>query len=185
MIRSSPKIEGIDLFDGVLLEKIRNESDIASYGSIRFRPLNSNDYDKGKLIYLTDNFLQLLSQLTEVGNVDKNQFLSRFHEMKSAGGHYVIVAEEKNTIIASATLVTEQKFIHNCALRGHLEDVVVRTEYRDQQIGRLMVSIIKHLAKQLQCYKLTLECKDRLISFYEKSGFRKEPGNGNSMNIRF
>ncbi|KAL7296487.1 hypothetical protein TKK_0009928 [Trichogramma kaykai] len=176
-IGSSSKIEGIDLFDGVLLEKIQNESDITSYGSIRFRPLNSNDYDK--------DFLQLLSQLTEVGNVDKNQFLSRFHEMKSAGGHYVIVAEDKNTIIASATLVTEQKFIHNCALRGHLEDVVVKTEYRDQQIGRLMVSIIKHLAKQLKCYKLTLECKDRLISFYEKSGFRKEPGNGNSMNIRF
>lgn len=40
--------------------------------------------------------------------------------MKASGDYYVIVIEDKNTgkVIGSATLVTEQKFIHDCALVG-------------------------------------------------------------------
>jgi len=41
------------------------------------------------------------------------------------------------------------------------------------------------LAKQLDCYKLSLDCKDKMIPFYEGFGFTKEDGNGNFMVIRF
>ncbi|XP_058790869.1 probable glucosamine 6-phosphate N-acetyltransferase [Phymastichus coffea] len=170
------EVDGIALFNPNLLERVANQ--LRSDGLI-FRPLNSKDYEKG--------FLQLLSQLTEVGNITKDQFLNRFHNMKSSGGYYVIVVEDFNCdkVIGSATLVVEQKFIHSCGLRGHLEDVVVNSEYRGKQLGKLVVMAVKHLARTLQCYKLTLECKDRLIPFYESLDFKKEPGNSNSMNIRF
>lgn len=38
--------------------------------------------------------------------------------MKGTGSYYIIVIEDMSTgkIIASATLVAEQKFIHNCAM---------------------------------------------------------------------
>lgn len=38
--------------------------------------------------------------------------------MKTAGGYYVVVIEDTNSekVIACATLVVEQKFIHNCSL---------------------------------------------------------------------
>lgn len=41
------------------------------------------------------------------------------------------------------------------------------------------------LALELGCYKMTLECKDKLIQFYTSLGYVLEPGNGNSMQIRF
>lgn len=46
------------------------------------------------------------------------KFIDRFAKMKNAGGYYVIVIEDRNSgkVIGSATLVVEQKFIHNCAL---------------------------------------------------------------------
>lgn len=47
-----------------------------------------------------------------------------------------------------------------------------------------LVHIMKDFAQKLGCYKLTLECNDHLIKFYNKNGFIKEE-NQNFMSIRF
>ncbi|XP_051161101.1 probable glucosamine 6-phosphate N-acetyltransferase isoform X2 [Leptopilina boulardi] len=166
----------MDLFNSCLLNRLKT---LPRDPSLIVRPLNTNDYEKG--------FTQLLSQLTEVGSIGEDQFLSRFAKMKNAGGYYVIVIEDRNIgkIIGSATLVVEQKFIHNCGLRGRLEDVVVNSTYRGQQLGKILVMAVTQLSRQLKCYKLSLDCKDKLVPFYESLGFKLEPGNANQMNVRF
>lgn len=72
--------------------------------------MRTGDYDRG--------YLDLLSQLTEVGKVTREQFLNRFYQMKATGDYFVTVIVDKryNKIIGSATLVIERKFIRNCAL---------------------------------------------------------------------
>ncbi|CAG9565362.1 unnamed protein product [Danaus chrysippus] len=142
------------------------------------RPLQRADYDKG--------FLQLLSQLTSTGSISRKQFDERFTQMKSAGGYYVTVIEDKriSKIIGAATLTIEQKFIHNCSVRGRLEDVVVNDTYRGKQLGKLIVVTVSLLAQELGCYKMSLDCKDKLIKFYESLGYKLEPGNSNAMNMR-
>lgn len=67
--------------------------------------------------------------------------LDQFLLMQKAGGYYVTVIEDtrSNAIIGAATLVTEFKFIHECGLRGRLEDVVVNSTYRGKQLGKLYV----------------------------------------------
>ncbi|KAK9294457.1 hypothetical protein QLX08_010919 [Tetragonisca angustula] len=164
-----------DLFNPNVLKQLS----LPQTDGLSIRPLKSEDYDKG--------FLQLLAQLTEVGNVSREQFLSRFHMMKNAGNYYVIIIEDVNDekLVATATLIVEQKFIHNCAVRGRLEDVVVNSEYRGKHLGKLAVKIILELSRYLGCYKLTLDCKDRLIPFYESLGFKREPNNANYLNMRF
>lgn len=74
------------------------------------RALKTGDYDRG--------YLELLSQLTEVGKITKEQFLNRFYQMKACGDYFVTVIVDKryNKIIGSATLVLERKFIRGCAL---------------------------------------------------------------------
>lgn len=47
------------------------------------------------------------------------------------------------------------------------------------------MATVSLLAHELGCYKMTLECKDKLIPFYNSLGYVLEPGNGNSMQIRF
>ncbi|XP_053985986.1 probable glucosamine 6-phosphate N-acetyltransferase [Hylaeus anthracinus] len=164
-----------ELFNASILERLS----LSQIEGLLIRPLKSDDYDRG--------FLQLLSQLTEVGNVSKEQFLSRFHMMKSTGSYYIIVIEDISIgkIIATATLVVEQKFIHNCALRGRLEDVVVNNKYRGKHLGKLVIKVILQLARYLRCYKLSLDCKDHLIPFYESLDFKREPSNANYLNMRF
>ncbi|KAF2881617.1 hypothetical protein ILUMI_24560 [Ignelater luminosus] len=143
------------------------------------RPLQLEDYDKG--------FLQLLSQLTAVGNVNRMTFERQYWAMQKSGGYYVTVIEDTRNrrIIGAASLITEYKFIHEGGLRARLEDVVVNNTYRGKQLGKLIVLTVTLLAKKLGCYKMTLDCKDTLIVFYKSLGYKLEPGNANSMVIRY
>ncbi|XP_018571247.1 probable glucosamine 6-phosphate N-acetyltransferase isoform X2 [Anoplophora glabripennis] len=143
------------------------------------RPLALSDYSKG--------YVQILSQLTSVGNVSTADFEGQFRNMQKAGGYYVTVIEDtrNNKIIGASSLITEFKMIHNCGLRGRLEDVVVNNTYRGKQLGKLIVLTVSLLAKKLGCYKMSLDCKDSLIPFYKSIGYKLEPGNANSMIVRF
>ncbi|XP_066956913.1 probable glucosamine 6-phosphate N-acetyltransferase isoform X1 [Macrobrachium rosenbergii] len=144
------------------------------------RPLCKGDYNKG--------FLQLLSQLTKVGDISRESFEERFEQMKACRDHYyvtVIEDTDKGEIVGSATLACELKFIRGCTKRGRLEDVVVNNEYRGKQLGKLIVSTITLLAKEVGCYKIGLDCKDEMKPFYSSIGYCSEKGNDNTMIIRF
>ena len=146
---------------------------------LRVRSLCLEDYDCG--------FLELLGQLTSVGNISREQWEARFQAMKSCvNTYYVVVVEDVKLarVIGAATLVVEKKFIHSCGLVGRLEDVVVSDEYRGRQLGKLVVSITSLLATKLGCYKITLNCTDKMIKFYTGLGYKSEEGNANYMCIR-
>lgn len=156
-------------------------SKLAASGDYIVRPLKSDDYSKG--------YLELLSQLTHVGDMNEAEFSRRFSEIKAINQlseHYIIVVIEDTKVgkvIAASTLFIELKFIHQCTKRGRLEDVAVLKEYRGKKIGEILVSIIVALAKEIyDCYKLTLDCSDELKKFYAKNDFSYAC---NMLNIRF
>lgn len=68
--------------------------------------------------------------------------------------------------------------------RGIIEEVVVSNEYRGKQLGKLIVATLIELGKVLGCYKITLNCNDKMVKFYEGLGFNAEPGNANFLMIR-
>ena len=97
-------------------------------------------------------------------------------------------------------MVMERKFIHSCGNVGRLEDVVVSDQYRyllhkltldfkflfnrGKQLGKLVVCVASQLAVKLGCYKVTLNCADKMIKFYSSLGYTSEMGNSNYMCIR-
>jgi len=171
-----------NIFDASLLKTLPWEERRASYrGDIDLlrpgpglvlRPLSIHDYERG--------FTSVLAQLTKVGEVSQKQFEDRFRQMKQCPNtYYITVIEDtqKGQVIGSASLVVEQKFIHEIATRGRIEDVVVREEYRGQQLGKLLVDALALLSRKLGCYKLSLECKDENVRFYETMGFQRDEQN--------
>jgi len=143
------------------------------------RPLQLGDYDAG--------FPQLLGQLTKVGDISREQWEERFFQMKAKQGTYIITVVEDTTthqVVGASTLVVEQKFIHSCSSVGRVEDVVVSDQYRGRQLGKLVVVIASLLAQKFGCYKVTLNCNDKMVKFYNGLGFRCEDGDANFMVIR-
>ena len=146
---------------------------------LRLRPLQVGDFRLG--------FLQLLTQLTKVGDISEEQWHHRFMDMKrKSGTYYVMVVEDSQTrqVVGATTLVVEQKFIHECSQVGRVEDVVVSDQYRGRQLGKFLVAAAVLLAQKLHCYKVTLNCTDNMVKFYNGIGFRCEEGDANFMVIR-
>lgn len=131
------------------------------------RELVSEDYDKG--------FLDLLSQLTTVGTIGREAFMERLHQLRLRGDR-VLIIEDKETgkVVASGTLIFEYKFIHECGVAGHIEDVVVDASYRGQQLGKALIRRLVSLAEQEGCYKVILDCAQNNVEFYEKCGMTQK-----------
>nr|CAG4648311.1 EOG090X0FKI [Moina brachiata] len=173
----------IPLYDPEILNKYnlgeRHET-LKQDESLVVRPLYASDYDRG--------FLDLLKELTEVGDISKEKFLDQFNNMKSCEDTYyctVIVDTIKDRVVGAATLLLERKFIRNCSKRARLEDVVVSPNYRGKQLGKCIVEILTNLGKALGAYKMTLDCRDPMIPFYESLGYTKESGNSNCLSVRY
>lgn len=135
------------------------------------RPLALGDFHRG--------YMELLTQLTKVGDVTQEQFEDRFNQMKACNDtYYIIVIEDTNTgqVIGSASLIKEQKFIHGATARARVEDVVVSDLYRGKQLGKVLLDVLVALSKKIGCYKISLECKDPVIQFYSQFGFTATSG---------
>src|SRR5919112_189753 len=125
---------------------------------------------------LSNGFIETLSNLSEVGKlandtIRKSEILSEIKDKN----YRIVIAEDKQNhqIIGSATLLIEQKFIHNGGKAGHIEDVATRKGYEGKGIGKKVIEELIKIARENECYKVILDCNEKVMDFYEKTGFRK------------
>ena len=132
-----------------------------NYLNMTIREFNSEDIHNGLLDVLKETWF-----ITEISDETLTQWLM--------SNNYMFVAEIDNTVIGTLTLHTQKKLIRNGGLCGFIEDVAVKSEYRGNNIGSLLVQEGIKKAKELGCYKVILSCFDERINFYTKNGFFRE-----------
>ena len=135
--------------------------------SFTFRELTTSDYNQYKLII--NEFRP--TEFTE------EEFIDILSNIKKTSEIWIII-DEKGSFIAIGTIIFEYKFIFNTCIYAHIEDVCVSEKYRDQGFGKKMILKLFERAKEKECYKVTLDCADHNIIFYEKCGLEKR---GNQM----
>jgi len=133
---------------------------------IEIREIEEDDIEKG--------FLETLDFLRNASNLDKNKAKEILKKIKQNTNHIIHVAVDDKKIVGSTTLLIEQKFIHDGGFVGHIEDVVVRKDYEGKGIGIKLVTSMLERAKEKNCYKTILDCKDDVKQFYERIGFKYE-----------
>ena len=115
---------------------------------------------------LENNFLESLDNLKQASDLDLDIAKEILRKILDDENHIIHVAEMDGMVVGSTTLLIEQKFIHKGGLVGHIEDVVVKKEFEGQGIGMKLVKSLLDVAKQKNCYKTILYCKDNLRPFY-------------------
>ena len=121
-----------------------------------------------------NKYLDLLDQLSSTNqeNFTYDKFELFINQLNN--NHNIYVIEKNNKIIASGTLLIENKIIHNFGKVGHIEDIVVDFNERGSGLGKLMINYLIETAKNLNCYKIILNCNEKLITYYEKYGFSQK-----------
>jgi len=133
---------------------------------IIIREIEENDLENG--------FLESLDFLSKASNIDRDKAREILKKINHDPNHIIHVAIDDNKIVGSTTLLIEQKFIHEGGLVGHIEDVVVRKDYEGKGVGMKLIRSLLDCAKEKNCYKTILDCKDDVKPFYEKIGFHEE-----------
>jgi glucosamine-phosphate N-acetyltransferase len=133
---------------------------------MEFRRIDINDYYK--------DYLLLLEQLTivEKEKINFEQFKNFIENLSN--NHIIIVIEDNNKIIATGTLLIENKVIHNMGSVGHIEDIIVHNNYRSHGLGKKIINELVNISVKSNCYKIILDCSESNSKFYEKFGFTKK-----------
>ena len=95
------------------------------------RKLTKNDFN--------NKYFDLLDQLSSTNqeNITYDKFELFINQLNN--NHNIYVIEKNNKIIASGTLLIENKIIHNFGKVGHIEDIVVDFNERGSGLGNLII----------------------------------------------
>jgi glucosamine-phosphate N-acetyltransferase len=125
------------------------------------RKLNINDYEK--YLYLINQF-----RATTFTNETYKNILSKIENNST-----IWVVDYNNELIGTTTIIYEYKFIRNIVKLAHIEDVCIDEKYRNKGIGNLLINYVVNEAIKENCYKIILDCDEKLENFYKKSGLEK------------
>lgn len=116
------------------------------------------------------DYVNLINDFRQIGlYIDKEKFEEIYDNIFKNSIIYVLLIDNK--IIGSAKLIIEQKFIHELSKYGHIEDVIIKKEYRRNKYGTQIINYIVNECKKNRFFKITLTCDEQLIPFYEKNNF--------------
>jgi glucosamine-phosphate N-acetyltransferase len=118
------------------------------------------------------SFFETLSNLRPVGDLAPAQAEEIFKACQAQGIETYVACEGDN-IIGTIRLLFESKFYHPGKLAAHIEDVATHAQHQGRGVGRALLEHALAVCREKACYKVILDCDDKLIPFYQKFGFKE------------
>lgn len=120
---------------------------------------------------VTLGFLYTLESLAPIGDATIGQHIMAWKKRDRQGVHPFVAVTQFNEVIGTASLVVEQKHIHDCGKVGRIEDVAVHKAHQAKGIGKALLQACIDKARKLGCYKVILNCNAALVPYYQQSAF--------------
>lgn len=130
--------------------------------------LEPEDFDRA--------FLELLEQLTTVGSdkITRDKFIEKLNKTNSVIWVIRDYIDGVEKVVGTASVLMEEKFIHNLSSVCHIEDVVVDKRYRGKGLGKCLVEKCIEYGKNNGAYKIILDCVEKNRGFYSTMGFEQK-----------
>jgi glucosamine-phosphate N-acetyltransferase len=131
------------------------------------RLIEPHDYYKG--------FLELLTEIGPVEPIDIIQFTTYVVNLHNNYKQIWVVEDKRyNIIIGSITLILENNLFNKMGKYCRIEDLVVHDGIRKCGLGRTLVNHILKIAREINCFRVILNCNEKNINFYENCGFQHD-----------
>lgn len=123
------------------------------------------------LLKYNESFYITLSALKESPILSIKDSITLLQIVEKQEGHIFVAIEKPYGVVGTSKLLIEQKFTNGGEKAGHIEDVATRIGFQGKGIQKSLINKVFEVSKLNNCYKLTLDCKPELRTFYEKMGF--------------
>lgn len=127
------------------------------------------------LSIIKKKYYELMNELTIAPIITDIVFLNNLKTISNSGCIIIgwVGSFETNDfeIIGSGTIYIEPKLIRNGQSVGHIEDIVVKSQYRGNKISQNILNKLKDYANEKNCYKVILDCEESVCKVYKSNGF--------------
>ncbi|WP_407311182.1 GNAT family N-acetyltransferase [Desulfosporosinus sp. SB140] len=120
--------------------------------------------------------IELLQNMDGEEAIDKDKALKIWCKLNEYPYYKVFVAEDKQQIIATCSLIIIENLGHQGAKLAIAEGMIVSPEYRGCGIGKKLMQFVTDQAKEEKCYKLMLSSNKKRVeahNFYLQQGFQQ------------
>lgn len=129
---------------------------------IKIRKIQKEDHES--VIALLQQLSVFLPNLSDAPDI--------WHEFQKQNNVSAFVGcDDNNNVVAFGSICVEMK-IRGGRL-GHIEDIVVDEKFRGQGVGAKLVNALIEEAILKKCYKVSLECREEKVVFYNLQGLQK------------
>ncbi|MDQ7092543.1 GNAT family N-acetyltransferase [Desulfosporosinus sp. PR] len=124
---------------------------------------------------LTD-VINLLNYMDGEEGIDEDKAQEIWRKISDYPYYKVFVAEAKQKIVATCSLIIIENLGHQGAKLALAEGMIVSPEYRGCGLGRQLMQFVLEQAKKENCYKLMLSSNKKRVeahNFYLRQGFQQ------------
>lgn len=117
-----------------------------------------------------DSFVDTLESLKPTGDTSKKK-LKKFFELSEKQGPTFVAINKDKEIIGTLKVLLEAKLLRGGQFAAKFEDISVRKGYQGLWIWSELIKKALAFCEKKEVYKITLSCREEILSFYEKFGF--------------
>lgn len=102
------------------------------------------------------------------------QWAQMLEDFRKKDSFYILVVEDEGKVVSSVQLAIIPSLTHNVRSFAIVENVVTHENYRNKGYASALLQKAAEIAKNHNCYKLSLETgsnRESTLNFYKNNGF--------------
>ena len=115
-----------------------------------------------------ESVIELLQSLSKF-KPKKSDYLTIWNDFSKQSNIHSLVLLNDKKVVGYGSIIIETKI--RGGKMGHIEDIVIHPHYRKMGLGKLLLNALFDIAKEKNCYKTALQCKENNLNFYTKCGY--------------